>query len=377
MRPRPLPNLALATALLLLAGLPAAAQGGAADTSGEAPSPRPRQLQVGIKEAPPFVMKAADGTWTGISIELWRQVAAELGVRYDFQEHNLEGLLTALEEGTVDAGVGALTVTHDREARMDFSHPFYTTGFGIAVEPLGEPGWDATVKRLVSWGFLGSLGLLVLVLLVVGALVWLVERRANPDFGGGDGLWSGFWWAAVTMTTVGYGDKAPKTVPGRILGLVWMFTAIVLIGTFIANMSSALTVSQLQAPIRSPEDLGNATVATVERSASEAFLRERRIPFRYAEDLQAALAQVAAGDIDAAVYDAPLMRYLATHGFQDQVDVLPQTFGRQDYSIALPTGSPYREDINRILLDDETKALLQDLLFEYLEQEDAPEGEDG
>lgn len=377
MRPRPLPKLALATVLLLLAGLPAAAQGGAEDTSGEAPSPRPRQLQVGIKEAPPFVMKAADGTWTGISIELWRQVAAELGVRYDFQEHNLEGLLTALEEGAVDAGVGALTVTHDREARMDFSHPFYTTGFGIAVEPLGEPGWDATVKRLVSWGFLGSLGLLVLVLLVVGALVWLVERRANPDFGGGDGLWSGFWWAAVTMTTVGYGDKAPKTVPGRILGLVWMFTAIVLIGTFIANMSSALTVSQLQTPIRSPEDLGNATVATVERSASEAFLRERRIPFRYAEDLQAALAQVAAGDIDAAVYDAPLMRYLATHGFQDQVDILPQTFGRQDYSIALPTGSPYREDINRILLDDETKALLQDLLFEYLEQEDAPGGEDG
>ncbi len=371
MRPRPLPKLALATVLLLLASLPAAAQGGAAETSSEAPSPR--QLQVGIKEAPPFVLKAPDGTWTGISIELWRHVATELGVRFDFQEHDLEGLLTALEEGEIDAGVGALTVTHDREERMDFSHPFYTTGFGIAVQPLGEPGWGATVKRLFSWGFLGSLGLLVLVLLLVGTLVWLVERRANPEFGGGDGLWSGFWWAAVTMTTVGYGDKAPKTIPGRILGLVWMFTAIMLIGTFIANMSSALTVSQLQTPIRSPEDLGNATVATVERSASEAFLRERRIPFRYTEDLQGALGQVAEGDIDAAVYDAPLMRYLATHGYQDQVDVLPRTFGRQDYSIALPTGSPYREDINRILLDDETKALLDDLLFEYLEQEDAPQ----
>ena len=177
------------------------------------------------------------------------------------------------------------------------------------------------------------------------------------------------------MTTVGYGDKAPKTVPGRVLGLVWMFIAIVLIGTFIANMSSALTVSQLQTPIRGPEDLGNATVATVQRSASEAFLREQRIPFRYADDLQGALAQVADGKIDAAVYDAPLMRYLATHGFQDEIDVLPRTFGRQDYSIALPSGSPYREDINRILLADETKAILQDLLFEYLEQEEAPGGD--
>jgi hypothetical protein len=38
----------------------------------------------------------------------------------------------------------------------------------------------------------------------------------------------------VTMTTVGYGDTAPKTVPGRILGLVWMLAALVFVSLFTA-----------------------------------------------------------------------------------------------------------------------------------------------
>src|SRR5262245_4059237 len=39
-----------------------------------------RELVIGTKEAPPFAMKAPDGTWTGISIDLWRQIAEKLGV---------------------------------------------------------------------------------------------------------------------------------------------------------------------------------------------------------------------------------------------------------------------------------------------------------
>lgn len=36
-----------------------------------------RELTVGVKEAPPFAMKAANGEWSGLSIDLWRQVAGE------------------------------------------------------------------------------------------------------------------------------------------------------------------------------------------------------------------------------------------------------------------------------------------------------------
>ena len=72
------------------------------------------------------------------------------------------------------------------------------------------------------------------------------------------------------------------------------------------------------------------------------------------------------------VYDAPLLRYTATLEMEGAVDVLPNTFDRQDYCIALPTGSPLREPINRILLNDTTRALWRDILFEYLHQAPRP-----
>ena len=56
-------------------------------------------LRIGTKVAPPFAIKGADGTWSGLSIDLWTGVAAELGVDYEFVETDLDGLLAGLEDG--------------------------------------------------------------------------------------------------------------------------------------------------------------------------------------------------------------------------------------------------------------------------------------
>ena len=41
-----------------------------------------------------------------------------------------------------------------------------------------------------------------------------------------DGFWTGVWWAIVTATTVGYGDIAPQTLIGRLLGVSLMLCGI-------------------------------------------------------------------------------------------------------------------------------------------------------
>ena len=66
----------------------------------------------------------------------------------------------------------------------------------------------------------------------LGAIIWLIESRTNPDFSKtfGAGLWDGVWFCFVTMTTVGYGDQIPRHFLSRLLCLVWMLFALVLTG---------------------------------------------------------------------------------------------------------------------------------------------------
>jgi ABC-type amino acid transport substrate-binding protein len=54
--------------------------------------------------------------------------------------------------------------------------------------------------------------------------------------------------------------------------------------------------------------------------------------------------------MDAAVYDAPMLRHLISAPFDQYLDVLPIRFMPQNYAVALPDDSRYREPINRAIL---------------------------
>jgi ABC-type amino acid transport substrate-binding protein len=347
--------------------VPAVASGAGGQPEDGAPGDR--KLVVGTKQTPPFAIKNADSSWSGLSIELWRQIAAELGVSYELREMDLPALLDGLREGSLDAGVAALTVTEEREATIDFSHPFHSAGLGIAVKPHGGGRWLAVLARLVSLPFLGLVGVLFLLLFVVGALVWIFERRRNPDqFGEGasGGIWAAFWWAAVTMTTVGYGDKAPKSAAGRLVAIIWMFAGIVLISAFTAAITTTLTVSQLESAVQGPQDLPGVRVATVADTTSQRYLQRRGIAHRAFDSPLPALQALVNGRVDAVVYDAPILRHLVATRVESPVRILPTTFERQDYAFGLTSGSPLREAINRSLLKITSELAWEDLVRKYL-----------
>jgi len=334
----------------------------------EVPSVK-KKLAVGTKEAPPFSMKDRDGRWTGISIDLWRQIATELNLNYEFRELDQYDLLEGLTNGSLDVVVTELTITPERLDRFDFTYPFYTTGLGIAVPFREKHVLISIIKQLFSSTVLGILIIIFSVLLIVGIVVWLFERKLNPEHFGGNtiqGIGSGFWFSAVTMTTVGYGDKLPKTIGGRIVALIWIFSGIILVSIFIATITSMLTVNQLETSVRGIEDLKKALVGTMPYTTSESFLKNSLISFKTYKSIEEGLEALINGEIKAFVYDAPELRYRIKQRFQGKLDVLPHTYSQENYGIALVNDSPLRKSMNRVLLQKIRHQEWQETLNHYL-----------
>lgn len=328
---------------------------------------------VGIIQAPPFAMKDGNGNWDGIAVRLWRHVASSLGLQYELREMSPPDLLAAIEEWKLAAVVTAV-VTAERERLVDFSHPYYSTGLGIAVPKASSaPDWLAVIGNLVSWSFLKIIGLLVLVLIIAGSLVWVFERHANPEQFSDrplKGIADGLWWAAVTMTSVGYGDKTPRTRLGRMLAGIWMFAAVVLISFFTAHITSTLTVTGLAGRVRGPADLPHVRVGTLRDSAAQSQLRAALgIAAGGYDSFADGLAALARGEIDTFVAGEPILRYEVANRFRGRLQVLGSSFMREDYAFALPLNSELRRNINESLLSYIDTEEWRTMLREYLGQE--------
>src|ERR1700730_12619272 len=108
-----------------------------ADQALPSPIPTPsipkQKYIVGVAPGPPFNILDPDGRWSGISVELWREIADELRIDFEFRETNLIGSFDGLAQGWLDIAVGPLTVTERREEVCDFTHAYFSSGLAVAV----------------------------------------------------------------------------------------------------------------------------------------------------------------------------------------------------------------------------------------------------
>jgi polar amino acid transport system substrate-binding protein len=371
-------NSHMALTMVFLAALFPLARVAYSQKPAEVPTPGRARLVVGLIQAPPFSMRAENGSWSGISVDLWQWIAADLGVDTEFRETTVTGLFDDLAPGRpLDLSIGALTITADREDRVDFSQPFFLSGLCVAVKTAPGPGrlWS-WVERVLVWDFWRVVAALFASLVLVAILIWVLEHKSNPKEFGGDGkasrgIGSALWWSAVTMTTVGYGDLAPRSPAGRLVAIGWMFISLFLVSWFTASMASVLTAERLDAGagglvVRGADDLRRLHVAVIAGTSSEDYLRRRQIDY-IRVPLKDLLEVLLTGRAQAVLSDAPALRYIArSERYAGKITVLPQNFQTEPYGIALRDGSPWRKPVDRALLHRLADPAWRELIYRYL-----------
>ena len=329
--------------LLLVCGLPAPAS----------PEGGDRALVVGVKVSPPFVFQdAQSGALSGFSIDLMRALVAEFDpvpaiefvVQSDIAAH-----LDAVAAADVDVGIAATTISSDRERRVDFSQPFYQGGLAIVVPSQGQGSslWQILLSSELLWTLLW----LSLFILVCSHLIWFAERGSDAfSDSWRAGVGQGIWWTIVTMSTVGYGDFAPKKPLSRVLGVVVIFAGIIAFGVAVASFSSVLTLHRLASDITGPEDLRDRIVSVVRNSVGPAEVARRGAQVLLCDDLDTALAAVRQGRAAAAVHDEPLLRHSLLRSSGADLALVGAVFAERGYGICFPPGSGLREEVDVILL---------------------------
>ena len=312
-------------------------------------------LKVGISPFSPFVVLSPNGP-AGMSIDMWQVIARLIDREFEYVACKGVGdKLQRLEKGSIDIAIGGITITEEREELFDFSHPVYETGLDILIPKAARSTLIGLITSLFKGQKIFFFGALLILLIIGGHLIWFAERsskKRSTSFHRSylPGVFEGMYWALITASTIGYGDKVPQRWTGRILAAILILIFLPLFGFFIAQLSADLTMQNLRSNINGPQDLMGKRVAVVDKTTSFHYMRNERAYLDIFERVEDAIDALLKAEVDAVVYDAPNLLYYANGEGRDQVMVVGKKFEPQNYGLALPQGDPLREKINRAIL---------------------------
>ena len=309
------------------------------------------EVVVGVSSFPPLVMEAGGG-FEGFDIDIWSEVSDAIGVDTTYRLMQFGDLMEALKSGELDAAIAGISITRDRELEMDFSYPYMDSGLRILAAVDEGSGWLRLFRFLTTGATLKVLGSLIAFVVLCSHILFIAERGSSDIskryF---PGIFEASWCILATITTVGYGDVAPRRWLGRTAAAAVMLIGISLFGVAIAHLSAGLMMDALKSDIAGPEDLDGRHVATVSGTTSTAAAIRYGARLREVERISDAYGLLAGGEVDAILFDAaPLMRYAVEDG-NNAVAIVGPLIERQAYGIAFPAGSELRELVNRALLE--------------------------
>ena len=230
----------------------------------------------------------------------------------------------------------------------------HTTSF---FESFGMAIMDPFFINLLSFAFL--------MLVVFSHVVWLGERRVNHTefpISYFDGIDDAIWWGFVTFTTVGYGDKVPKSPLGRLVALVWMILGITISCILTGHLADTFSQHRALSRYNSVSDFEGRRVCGY-ASTFESYYIPSTVTFTQAvgNNMAQCGEMMAAGEVDVVVMEAPTMAYWISHNTwaRTQSLVLSDALAKTPIGIIFQRGSPLRAVLDeQFLLADESSFIV-------------------
>ncbi|KAK4002516.1 hypothetical protein OUZ56_004340 [Daphnia magna] len=246
---------------------------------------RPLQVisvfKIAVVVQAPFIMKRnSNGTveFYGYCVDLIKDIQAIMGFEYELYEvpdgkygnmdskMNWNGMIKELMEKRADIGLGALAVMAERENVIDFTVPYYDL-VGISIL-MAKPQVSTSLFKFLTVLENDVWGCILAAYFFTSILLWIFDRwspysyQNNKEKYADDpeeekrefSLKESLWFCMTSLTPQG-GGESPKHLSGRLIAATWWLFGFIIIASYTANLAAFLTVSRLDSPVNSLDDL--------------------------------------------------------------------------------------------------------------------------
>ncbi|XP_019629702.1 PREDICTED: glutamate receptor ionotropic, delta-2-like [Branchiostoma belcheri] len=347
----------------------------------------------------PFVFRknSSDGvTYSGFCVDLLKDLSAML--EFDFflyevhdgrygslqDDGSWNGMTRDIIQEEADLALGALAVTTEREQVLDFTRLFMEGSIGILIRKQPRHSdWLTILKPFHLKMWLCIIGGFAIVSIVLFHLQHAGTNRKGEDLnlnGTSDSTLSDTVWFLYSSSVRQGGGISLQRVSARILTGVWWLFALIVISSYTANLAAYLTVTRLQAPITSVEELlsyGSLSFGAVRHSAVVDFLSTSGVPSHQTmwslltasngslvSDTQEGIRSVKQ-DSYALIADLPIVQYAADRDPTCQLSVIDFAKYRSGYGIAFGNGSAFTEIFSMAILRLQDSGRLDELRHQW------------